>query len=78
MAGLVDSHCHLNFEKFKADYRAVIERCSDLNMRLVVPGSQYQTSQRAFQIAQEYESVWAAGGFDPSHRGGAAHRPARR
>ncbi len=67
MSGLVDSHCHLNFEKFKADYRAVIKRCSDLGMRLVVPGSQHQTSQRAFQIAQEYETVFAAVGLHPTH-----------
>lgn len=67
MTGLVDSHCHLNFEKFKADYRAVIERSSASGMRLVVPGSQLKTSQRAFQIAQEYEAVFAAVGLHPIH-----------
>ena len=62
-----DSHAHLNFKPFQKDYHRIIERCFENNIWLINAGSQYETSQRAVEIANEYEKgAWAAVGLHPA------------
>jgi TatD DNase family protein len=61
-----DSHAHLNFKAFKDDYRQVVKRCQENNVWLINAGSQYETSRRAVEIAEEFkQGVWAAVGLHP-------------
>ncbi|OGZ17910.1 MAG: hypothetical protein A2Z78_00435 [Candidatus Nealsonbacteria bacterium RBG_13_36_15] len=65
---LIDSHAHLNFSAFKDDVGKVIKRTLDNNIWVINVGSQYSTSKRAVEIAQEYEKgVYAAIGLHPMH-----------
>src|SRR4030043_854602 len=65
---LIDSHAHLNFSAFKDDVGKVIKRTLDNNIWVINVGSQYSTSKRAVEIAQEYEKgVYAAIGLHPIH-----------
>ena len=64
---LIDTHCHLNFEGFEKDYEEVIKRCLARDMKMIVIGSQYPTSQKAIEIAEKYENIFAAVGFHPVH-----------
>jgi TatD DNase family protein len=64
---LIDTHCHLNFEAFEKDYQAVAKRCQEKGMKVVTVGSQKQTSQRAMEIAHEFDFVFAAVGLHPTH-----------
>ncbi len=63
---LIDTHAHLNFPAFKNDAEEVIKRSLNNNVWLINVGSQYGTSKRAVEIAEEYkEGVYAAIGLHP-------------
>lgn len=64
---LFDSHCHLQFKAYKDDFDQVLQRCIDKNVLLNVVGSQIDTSVRAVELAQKYESIYASVGLHPIH-----------
>lgn len=65
---LIDTHAHLNFKAFSKDYKEVIKRTLDENIWMINVGSNFATSQRAVEIAEEYkEGVYAAIGLHPIH-----------
>lgn len=65
---LIDSHSHLNFKQFEKDKEEVIKRALDNDTALIIVGSQYTTSQRAIEIANNYpDKVYAAVGLHPIH-----------
>ncbi len=65
----IDSHCHLNFGEFKNDYKQAIQKARDSRVeKMVVVGSNFATSQKAIQIAQEFPDIcFAAIGLHPIH-----------
>ena len=68
MAMLIDTHAHLNFSAFKNNYMEVIDRTLKENVWIINVGSQSSTSQRAVEIADEYnQGVYAAVGLHPTH-----------
>jgi len=66
---LIDTHGHLNFNAFSKDLDAVIARTLQAGMRVVIPGSQYATSKRAVELAEQYKGLYAAIGLHPIHVG---------
>ena len=65
---LIDSHCHLNFNAFKDDYRRIIQNCLDRDIWMINVGTKYETSKRAVEISKEFsEGVFAAIGLHPIH-----------
>ncbi len=64
---LIDSHCHLNFKAFEADWPSVLERSVQAGVGLIVVSTDLKTSQKALEIAQNQDRVWAAVGFHPIH-----------
>ena len=68
MPQLIDSHTHTNFNIFKDDGIEVIRRCLAQDIWLINVGSQYSTSERAFNIATKYQQgVYSAIGLHPVH-----------
>ncbi|MEI8360692.1 MAG: TatD family hydrolase [bacterium] len=63
----IDSHAHVNFNAFKDDYREVIGRSMEGEVGVINVGSQYSTSKRAVDFANEFANVWAAIGVHPLH-----------
>ncbi len=65
----IDSHCHLNFQKFKEDYKDVIKKAQDTNVRKIVNvGSNLKTSVKATEIAKEFTGIcFASVGLHPTH-----------
>ncbi len=62
----IDSHCHLNDPAYAADYREVIGRAvSEGVTTLVVVGYDLPSSERAVELAGEFDCVWAAVGVSP-------------
>ena len=62
---MIDSHCHLNFNAFKDDWREVLKRSLDNGITVMINiGSNYKTSERAVNIAKEFfaEGESASGG----------------
>src|SRR4030043_587901 len=65
---LFDTHAHLNFNAYKKDCEEVIKRTLDNKIWMINIGSQYETSQRAIEIAEKYkEGIYAAIGLHPIH-----------
>lgn len=73
---LIDSHAHLNFEDFKDDWQQVVADCQKNNIWLINVGSQLQTSQKAIEIARQYDQgVYVAVGLHPIHVVGSEFHP---
>jgi len=65
---LIDTHAHLNFAAFKDDLAETIKRSLDSDTWMINVGSQFSTSQKAVEIASQYEKgVYAAIGLHPIH-----------
>jgi len=62
---LIDTHAHLNFSDFKDDYPEVIKRAQEKNVVMINVGSQLSTSERAVNIAEQFEKTYAAVGLHP-------------
>ncbi|MFH1112062.1 MAG: TatD family hydrolase, partial [Patescibacteria group bacterium] len=65
---LIDTHCHLNFQAFKKDTDEVIKLAHRAGVtRIINVGSQWETSERAVKLAQEYDNLYTAIGLHPIH-----------
>ncbi|MGA2666587.1 MAG: TatD family hydrolase [Patescibacteria group bacterium] len=65
----IDTHAHLNFEKFKDDYKEAIDRAFNADVRAIINvGSNLETSKKAIEITGEYPSgLYASIGLHPIH-----------
>lgn len=65
---LIDTHTHVNFTVFKDDNQEVIKRSLAADTWLINVGSQYSTSRRAVELAEQYDQgVYAVVGLHPIH-----------
>lgn len=68
MEKLFDTHTHVNFQPFSADYKTVLQKAIDAGITINNIGSQWESSQRSVQIAEEFEhGIWASVGLHPIH-----------
>lgn len=65
---VIDTHCHLNFKAFEGDCADVVHDMRNQNVRGIVVGSQFTTSQRAVDLAHRYPDIlYAAVALHPLH-----------
>ncbi|MDP2735719.1 MAG: TatD family hydrolase [bacterium] len=65
---LIDTHGHVSFAAFKDDAKEVLRRTLEGGVQVIMPGTQYETSKRAVEMAGKYgEGVYAAVGLHPIH-----------
>ena len=63
---LIDSHAHLDGEKFADDRAAVVERALASGVvKIITMGDSLESSARSVALAEEFESVYAAVGIHP-------------
>lgn len=63
---LIDSHCHLDADRFDDDRAAVITRAREAGVRrMVTVGCDEDNSRRALGIAATHPDVWATVGVHP-------------
>ncbi|MBI2436610.1 MAG: TatD family hydrolase [Candidatus Magasanikbacteria bacterium] len=62
---LFDTHCHIQFKSFFEDRAEVIARCKEKGMVLNLVGTQIPTSQKAIELAEQYEWMYASVGIHP-------------
>ncbi|MFZ2206192.1 MAG: TatD family hydrolase [Microgenomates group bacterium] len=64
----IDTHCHLNFKRFKKTLDEVILTTKEKNVTIcIVPGTDITLSQKAVEIASKNEGIYAAIGIHPHH-----------
>lgn len=63
---LIDSHAHLDDEKFADDRAAVVERALAAGVvKIITMGDSLESSARSVVLTEEFESVYAAVGIHP-------------
>jgi TatD DNase family protein len=63
---LVDSHCHLNAERFAGDEAAVLQRARDAGLeRILVPGWNVASCRRALELVAAFDWLDASVGVHP-------------
>lgn len=72
---LIDIHTHLNFAAFDDDREAVIKRALSNGVWCINVGSQLATSEKAIDIAENNDGMYATVGFHPIHTAKSYHDP---
>lgn len=63
---LIDSHCHLNADRFAGDETAVLERARAAGVeRILVPGWNVASSKRAIELVDRFDWLDASVGVHP-------------
>lgn len=66
---LIDSHCHLNMEKFKDDFNEIMEDIKN-NLEFVVNvGYDLNSSIESVELSKKYDYVYASVGIHPTDIG---------
>ena len=64
---MIDTHCHINDTAFESDIEQVIKDAFDARVKpIVVIGFDDQTNQRAIELANQHEGLYATVGIHPS------------
>lgn len=64
---LVDTHCHLNFERYDEDRGAVIKRAKEATViQIINPAIDLESSRAGIALHQQYSCVFAAVGIHPN------------
>lgn len=65
---IIDTHCHLDDERYFEDLDAVIKRSFDNGIEgILIPGADIKDLHRAQKIAHSYENIYFAAGVHPYH-----------
>lgn len=63
---LIDSHAHLDDDRFNEDRETIINSLIDNDVELVLnPGADLETSKKAFELSNKYPFIYAAVGCHP-------------
>jgi TatD DNase family protein len=63
---LIDSHCHLNADRFAGDEAAVLERARAAGLeRILVPGWNLASCRRALELVEAFDGLDASVGVHP-------------
>ncbi|MES2416431.1 MAG: TatD family hydrolase [Patescibacteria group bacterium] len=66
MSKYIDIHSHLNLSPLSEDQDAVIVRMVEAGVGTITIGVDYETSQKAVEIASKYDFIWAGVGLHPT------------
>jgi TatD DNase family protein len=65
MSKYFDAHSHLNFPDYGDELPAVISRMKEAGVSTVTIGTDLKSSQRAIELAEEHEEIFACIGIHP-------------
>ncbi|MDR1554443.1 MAG: TatD family hydrolase [Campylobacteraceae bacterium] len=65
---IIDTHCHLDDERYDDDLDEVIQRAQNCGVRgILIPGADINDLSKAQKIAYQYDNVFFAAGVHPYH-----------
>ena len=64
---LVDSHAHLEDEKFNDDREEIIKKCQQELTFLINVGSNIDTSKKSIELSKKYDFIYASVGIHPQY-----------
>lgn len=64
-----DVHCHIQFEQYKEDDAALIDRMRQEEVAGIVVGVDLDSSQKAIAIAEKHNHLYASVGLHPNREG---------
>jgi len=63
---IIDTHCHLDDERYNEDITEVIERAKAQGVeRFIIPGADPKTLKRAVELSETYDEIYFAVGVHP-------------
>jgi TatD DNase family protein len=63
---LTDTHCHLSLDQFTEDLAPILDRARKERVeRMLIPGIDLRSSERAVEIAEQSEGIYASVGIHP-------------
>lgn len=64
---LIDTHCHLDFDRFDDDRAEVLDRAAEFEvLRIIVPALDLHNCQAVLELTEQYDQVFAAVGVHPN------------
>ncbi len=68
MAIFYDTHAHLDYPEFAADFPQILERAHTAGItKMISIGTDLESSARAITLAEKYESIYAVVGWHPTN-----------
>jgi len=65
---MIDTHTHLNFKAFEADWQDVVKRAIENGVeKMIVVGTDLASSKRAAEMAEQDRALYASVGIHPHH-----------
>jgi len=63
---LIDTHCHIYYDKYKNDLDEVIERAIKNNIsKIICVGVDFESSMQSIKLAEKYDMIYATAGYHP-------------
>ncbi len=63
---IIDTHCHLDDERYNEDIDKVIARAKEQGVeRFIIPGADPKTLKRAVELSEEYSEIYFSVGVHP-------------
>jgi len=68
MAEFYDTHAHLDYADFKADFPEILLRAQEAGItRMICIGTDLESSRNSLALAQQHDCLFAVVGWHPSH-----------
>lgn len=68
MAVFFDTHAHLDYPEFAADFSQLLDRAKSVGItRIISIGTDLKSSQAAIRLAEQHDCIYAVAGWHPSN-----------
>ena len=68
MPDFYDTHAHLDYDEYKADFAEVLARAQSAGItRIISIATDFASSRRALALAEQHEMIYAAVGWHPGN-----------
>lgn len=64
---MIDTHAHIDFLDFDFDREVLLKKCSEQNIKIINPGTNFETSSSAVNLAKKFSNIYAGVGLHPQN-----------